>query len=284
MREWGKAITGAANVMFLLLALSGLILWAPRRWSREALQAALRFRWNVKGRARDWNWHTVAGFWMSPILLLLTLTGVVISYRWAGDAVYRIAGSTPPAPGSGPGGGGGAVVVPSPSEGAKPLSWDVLVAKVQMESPGWEQINLRLPASGRRGDRDVAPRSSDSARRGGRGENQGEKTGAGPQAVSVSVRDFGSLPQSGTRQLYLDPYTGTVLKREGYADYDAGRRLRLWLRFLHTGEALGTPGRYLAAIACLVGILLVWTGFALSWRRFFTRSSELAVEVEGTKS
>jgi uncharacterized iron-regulated membrane protein len=44
------------------------------------------------------------------------------------------------------------------------------------------------------------------------------------------------------------------------------------MRFLHTGEALGWPGKLLAALASLGGAFLVWTGFALAWRRFFPLS------------
>jgi uncharacterized iron-regulated membrane protein len=60
-----------------------------------------------------------------------------------------------------------------------------------------------------------------------------------------------------------------VLKREGFADLSAGRQLRSWTRFLHTGQALGWGGQFIAGLACLGGCFLVYTGFALSWRRFF---------------
>ena len=40
------------------------------------------------------------------------------------------------------------------------------------------------------------------------------------------------------------------------------------MRFLHTGEALGFFGKLVAALASIGGALLVWTGFALAWRRF----------------
>ncbi|MSR11799.1 MAG: PepSY domain-containing protein, partial [Gammaproteobacteria bacterium] len=47
----------------------------------------------------------------------------------------------------------------------------------------------------------------------------------------------------------------------------AGRQARAWVRFLHTGEALGGIGQTLAGIASLAAVLMVWTGLALSWRR-----------------
>jgi uncharacterized iron-regulated membrane protein len=67
----------------------------------------------------------------------------------------------------------------------------------------------------------------------------------------------------------INPFTGELLSRNGYADFTTGRKIRTWLRFLHTGEALGWIGQLLAGLACIGGVVLVYSGFALSWRRFF---------------
>ena len=88
-------------------------------------------------------------------------------------------------------------------------------------------------------------------------------------AFTVRARD--AWPRFSSTQVSLDPFTGAVAKQEGYADFNSGRKLRTWLRFLHTGEALGWLGQLVAAIASLGGAVLVWTGFALAWRRFFPR-------------
>lgn len=55
-----------------------------------------------------------------------------------------------------------------------------------------------------------------------------------------------------------------------------GRRLRMYSRYLHTGELFGLPGQVVAALSTLAAILLVWTGFALAWRRFFKRKPKAA--------
>ncbi|MFP2913686.1 PepSY domain-containing protein, partial [Pyxidicoccus sp. 3LFB2] len=91
----------------------------------------------------------------------------------------------------------------------------------------------------------------------------------GPDLRPCASRAPGRLFAS--TQVSLDPFTGQVAKQEGYADFNSGRKLRTWLRFLHTGEALGWLGQLVAAIASLGGAVLVWTGFALAWRRFFPR-------------
>jgi sulfite reductase (NADPH) flavoprotein alpha-component len=68
--------------------------------------------------------------------------------------------------------------------------------------------------------------------------------------------------------LTLNRATGNVVKWEPYSDNSTGRKLRSWFRGLHTGEALGFFGQTIAGLASLGGCFLVWTGFAMAWRRF----------------
>ena len=95
-RSIGKAVTGASNLMFLFLAISGIYIWFPRRLSWNHFKAAMIFRLKVKGKARDFNWHTVIGFWSSLVLIILTLTAAVISYQWAGNLLYTLTGNEVP--------------------------------------------------------------------------------------------------------------------------------------------------------------------------------------------
>jgi uncharacterized iron-regulated membrane protein len=67
--------------------------------------------------------------------------------------------------------------------------------------------------------------------------------------------------------LDIDRANAVVAKSSGYEDLSTARQLRAWVRYGHTGEVFGIPGQILATIASAVGVLLVWTGFALAWRR-----------------
>ena len=82
-RAIGRAITGACNAAFLFLALSGLYLWWPRRWTGARLRKSIWFRRGLSCRARDFNWHNVTGFWSLPVIVVLTASGMMISYGWA---------------------------------------------------------------------------------------------------------------------------------------------------------------------------------------------------------
>jgi sulfite reductase (NADPH) flavoprotein alpha-component len=87
----------------------------------------------------------------------------------------------------------------------------------------------------------------------------------GPVTASIQGPDaFHPFQRS---QLTLNRATGAVVKWEPYANNSTGRKLRTWVRALHTGEAFGFAGQTVAGIASLGGCFLVWTGLAMAWRR-----------------
>lgn len=62
-RPIGKAITGACNLLFLFLAISGVYIWMPRNLNWRAIKPVVWFRRGLSGKARNFNWHNVIGFW-----------------------------------------------------------------------------------------------------------------------------------------------------------------------------------------------------------------------------
>src|SRR5262249_46830004 len=74
-RASGRAVTGACNVGFFLLVISGPILWLPRKWSWQNIKAAALFRSGLSGRGRDFNWHNVIGIWSAAPLFVIVLSG-----------------------------------------------------------------------------------------------------------------------------------------------------------------------------------------------------------------
>ena len=231
-RPAGRAITGACNLLFLFIVVSGFYLWFPRRLARNQIKNVLWFRKGLSSKARDFNWHNVIGFWTALPLFIVVLSGVVISYPWASDLVLRVAGEQPPArrnPGGGQPRGDNSQIIPG--------DYDALVARARNQVPGWRSIAMQLPANA------DAP-------------------------VSFTIdRGDGGQPQH-RAQLQLDRTTGEVKRFEPFAAQTRGRRLRSILRFTHTGEVLGLVGQTIAGLASLGACVLVWTGLALSWRRF----------------
>ncbi len=272
-RTTGKAITGAGNFVFLALAITGLCIWMPRQWSWRALRPSVWFT-SARGKARDWNWHNVIGLWSTPVLIVLTLTALPISYAWVSNLINRLNGPVDAVAPATP-----AVTVPLP-EGLVRQPFQALLAAVQTEVPDWKQIALRLEggAAGRRGG--TGGRGAAGEGRAAAAVAPASAAGGAPRnavaQVSFTIREAHSWPRTANTTVALDPYTGQMLSRTGYAQMATGAQVRAWTRFLHTGEAFGPVGQLVAGLACLGGCVLVYTGFALSWRRFFGRREKPA--------
>jgi uncharacterized iron-regulated membrane protein len=236
-RAVGKAITGACNLAFLFIVLSGLYLWLPRRWSRTAVMAVAVPRWrHATAKARDFNWHNALGLWSAVPLAIVVASATVISYPWASDLAYRVAGEAPPARAAAPAAPTAAPRVdaaPVPSVSDLDAKWRSAEAHV----PGWKSVSLRVPPV------------------------------AGAALVFTIDQGYAGQPQKrGT--LTLDRTTGEVMRWDTFAAQTPGRRLRSVLRFAHTGEVLGLPGQTVAGLVSAAACVLVVTGFTLACRRF----------------
>ncbi|MGE0360534.1 MAG: PepSY-associated TM helix domain-containing protein [Vicinamibacterales bacterium] len=251
-RGTGKAITGAANLGFLFIVVSGMYLWLPRVRSWVQFKQVLWFRAGLAAKARDFNWHNVIGIWSAVPLAIVVAGAVPISYSWAGNLVFRIAGEAPPqaaarpGPPGGPGGPGGAPPARGDRErrgDREPRALDVrgldaAWTAAQADVPGWRTIGTRLGGPP-----------------------------AAPFVLTVD-RGYGGQPQYRTT-VTIDRASTAIQKRETFDDLGPGRQLRSWLRFAHTGEIYGLPGQTIAGLVSAGGAVLVYTGIALALRRWW---------------
>ena len=232
VRERGKAVTGAANLAFLFIVLSGLILWFPRRWNGRAFRNALLFRKGTRGMARDFNWHHVFGIWAFLPLVLIVASATVISYPWATRLVYQAFGSTPAAR-QGSGDRDAAAADPA----ALDRVWSAASAEAARVAPAWQSIGMRLPLP-----------------------VEGE--------ITVSLDEGTGARPDKRSQLILGGAPLRLVEHKTYVQQSAGQQARSWLRWIHTGEAGGLAGQLVAMLASAAAVMLVWTGIALTLRRF----------------
>jgi uncharacterized iron-regulated membrane protein len=283
-RATGKAITGACNLAFLFLVVSGLYLWWPKQWTASAVKTITWFKSGLSGKARDWNWHNVIGFWCCIPLFFIVLTGSVFSYPWMNNLVYRITGNEPPPPRTAPGGapGAGGLQMARAGEQKGPGAGKTGEGKTEGKRGEGKQGERREGGGpggeGRRGGASARPLYAE-------GELNAIWTKAEAHATdwqTISVRmpsapdaPFAFVVDSGNgarpdkkTTVNLSAKTGEIVSTETYESYNAGRKLRLWVRWIHTGEAGGFWGQTLAMLASLGGAVLVYTGFALTFRRW----------------
>ncbi|PQV52857.1 putative iron-regulated membrane protein [Defluviimonas denitrificans] len=233
--EIGGTLVSLSNLVFLLLLVTGVYLWLPRIWKWGMLKTKILFRRSYpNAKARDFAWHHVFAFWAIIPLFVIVVSGVVISYPWASNALYAIYGEEAPAGRGRPGGaaGSGALAV---SEGGVGLQGALETAMAH--DPDWNRITLTLPRG----------QSSDTI---------------------TAMVDTGSGRQPAKQEtLRISQDNGTVTSVSSIDDQTPATRARIWMRFVHTGEVYGLIGQTLAGLTSLAAAISVYTGLALSYRR-----------------
>jgi uncharacterized iron-regulated membrane protein len=241
------ALKGVVVLLFLFLLASGAYLWMPGRWAHHSVRGGIVPRFDARGRARSYNWHKVTGFWFVLPLAILAGTGVIMAYPWANALLFRIAGSPVPVRGERPNqrrpGG--------ERKRALPAHLDQVFALAASDTKDWQTVTLRLPPS--------------------------------PAGLSFTVdRGDGGQPQM-REQVFINPKTREIVRREPFAAMSRGQQWRMWVRFTHTGEAGGWWGETLAFLTAWGAVMLAFTGSALSlgrlqrWRRSTNQKRPLEV-------
>ena len=243
-RPIAKAITGACNLGFLFLVISGFYLWWPKQLNLRSIKRNIWFKRKLRGPARNFNWHNTIGFWSAIPLFIVVISATVISYTWAGNLVYRLVGENPPAPrvanNQQPNNRPGKTL-----DTAALKNLDELWAGALTQVSDWRSVSMRMP-------------------------------GASDGRVTFTIdKSNGGQPQH-RAQLTLNRQSGEVVSWEPFSTFSRGRQIRSFLRFAHTGEVAGIGGQTIAGLVSAGGAFLVWTGLALSFRRLLAWRSKRA--------
>lgn len=287
-RPYAKFVNGVGNLVFLFLAISGLYLWFPRKWITPVVKTRFipHFR-HALPRARDYNWHHAMGFWAAIPLVVLIVTGSVFSFRWTGDLIYASLGIERPAP---------------PQRAAQSttnVNRSATIANNQVSERTQRNSNasqrtlddISQPRNIRRGNAQGGEGRSNESQRPQRRRNDASLPTIESltttvlsdfpnwQRVSITVPQQPGLPATflvdagngGQPQLRntvsINQRTGEVLEVQTFAEMSPGLRVRGVIRFLHTGEIFGLLGQTIAGLASLIGVVMVWTGSAMAYRR-----------------
>ena len=89
--HWGKMIVGASTLAFLVILITGIVIWWPR--NRKMLRNRLQIN-TQKGKRRFWHdLHVAGGIYAVIFLIAMAATGLTWSYEWYRNGVYSMLGA-----------------------------------------------------------------------------------------------------------------------------------------------------------------------------------------------
>jgi uncharacterized iron-regulated membrane protein len=129
--DTGARINGVASLFLVLLALTGLVLWWPRKLFTLTSGAS--------GRRMVFDLHNVTGIYASVFLLIFAVTGAAIAWeRQASDWANKITGTAAPPP------------IPkmrAPAPGAAMLDPERALAIALAAAPGARVTSVQFPGN-----------------------------------------------------------------------------------------------------------------------------------------
>ena len=140
-KEIGEQVVGASILLFILIIISGFILWIPKK--RKNFKQRIKFDWKktTRWKRKNFDLHTVVGFYVCSLALIVAFTGSMISYNWLKYVVYKSTGGEKVA----------AFVIPEnvseQNNSTDKVPMDLLIIKLMKESPNAEAFELHYPST-----------------------------------------------------------------------------------------------------------------------------------------
>lgn len=227
----GQPLVASATLIFLMMLISGLILWWPK--NKKATRQRLGIKWNARWRRRNYDLHNVLGFYATWVAIILAVTGLVWGLEWFAQGFYQLAG------------GEKSLVYTEPESDTNNMAQSQIPAidriyhTLRSENPSAQILEVHIP---------VSPSA----------------------AIEVSINPDDETYWK-TDYRYFDQYTLEELSVNhiyGRAtEANAADKLLRMNYDIHTGAIIGLPGKILAFCASLIAASLPVTGFYIWWGR-----------------
>jgi uncharacterized iron-regulated membrane protein len=230
--EIGQPIVATATLIFVILMITGLILWWPK--NKSATKQRFKIKWNAKWRRVNYDLHNVLGFYMTWVGILIALTGLVWGFQWFSTSLYYVTS-------------GGKTM----REFYLPVSdttivqrhenpaIDVLWARMSKEYPSAEMIEVHVPES----------------------DTASIEVAVNPHEGTYWKTDYVYFDQYSLEEIAVNHPYGR------FANTSVADKIMRMNYDVHVGAIGGLPGKILAFIASLICASLPITGVYMWWGR-----------------
>lgn len=227
-RKVGTLIVGSSVIMFVILLITGIVLWWPK--NKMALKKSFSFPWKstTRWKRKNYDLHNILGFYASFIVLVIALTGLTWSFDWFDNSVQWIVN------------GGKSTaktknIFSDTTKFSPVLPIDKIYAHLMRQHPDAHVITITLPEKAK-------------------------------STINAAVRSDAQVRYT-TLRYQFDQYTGALLKAQNFEEKNAGEQLRAMNYDIHVGAILGPAGKLLAFFASLISASLPVTGFLIWYGR-----------------
>ncbi len=215
----GDWVVSISTLLFLLILITGVILWWPK--TKIIMKQRLKIKWGGSTKRLVHDLHLVTGFYTSIFLIVIALTGLIMTFKFANQALFAITGSKlvkeqPKSP------------LSKYQPGAAALKVDAALQAVGAQTSLADYYTVRVP--------------KDSS-----------------AVYSVNVLPKGAV-ETTADTYYIDQYSGAITGSQLFAAKSLGQRVRAFVKPVHTGSVYGLPTKIISFIVCFLSLIFPVTG------------------------
>ena len=217
----GRPIVGVATIIFLLMLVSGMVIWVPNKikyWKQ-----GLKIKTKASFKRLNHDLHNALGFYAFVLMFVMGCTGLTWSFDWYKDGMSSI------------------------------LRTEVFSRK-KMEAKSYAEISNPQAVS----IEEIL--SSAETVLLYQGDYRISLPQDEEDVFTVSKNQVGFFAFSGTDNLIFDQYSGEIIQKDIFSEKAFNEKLAASIKPLHMGYIFGTFSKILYFISCLIATSLPVTG------------------------
>jgi uncharacterized iron-regulated membrane protein len=78
--KYGGWIVGISTIAFIIIAITGLVLWWPKKWKGKSFKRSFVFDFSVKWKRINYDLHNLLGMYSLILAIIIGLTGVMFAF------------------------------------------------------------------------------------------------------------------------------------------------------------------------------------------------------------
>ncbi|QQU04793.1 PepSY-associated TM helix domain-containing protein [Myroides odoratus] len=230
--KYGGWVVGGSTVLFLVISVTGIILWWPKKWKGKTFKRSFAFDFSVNWKRLNYDVHNLLGMYSFLLAILIGFTGILFAFPTFSKSVENTLNKVDEAKFQ--------VMEPTAFDFVDQVysnTLDNAVQYVLQTFPSADMVSLRL----------------------------GDKTST---EHNLQVR----LEQDKTSKfewIYFDKSTGqiTSVQNHTYQSIALGSKVNSLKYDLHVGTIWGYPTKIMAFIGSLICASLPITGFVIWYNK-----------------
>ncbi len=217
----GRPIVGVSTIIFLILSLTGIVLWFPRRVKLKNFKQGLKIKFNANWKRINHDLHNTLGFYACIFIVIMGLTGLCWSFEGYREGLSTVLGTKVFNRSS-------VKINVDKISSDKMLNVDKLIARANQTLDYKGELSVTFPSKRN-------------------------------NYYSFRKSDEASFSPVFTDKLYLDA-SGKVLAVDYFKDKPFNVKIASLIKPLHTGEIYGMFSKIIYFLACLIATSLPVTG------------------------